>query len=538
MPALVQEKVPYIILHVQNLETSGKFYCNFLGLTRRDYPVDSKLGKNAIALGIQGTTIVLMASDCAYFTADALKTGPMAPAAGQCHPSFEVDNLDTFHRDVKYILEELHTYPEFGKVECVQEPSSDEFGKMAIYRDPDGLLFSIVQKKPEPVRHGIVLSGGGAYGAFELGVLRHLATDSVLGMAGSAHPAPAVLTGTSVGAFNAALLACRLVERGNLRTAVEDLVSIWVKQIAGDLHNNGIFRMRGDILHSADPDLLLRPGATVVEAASDAVFFARDMASRLSYFAQPGSSAARLIKMFDMSAFFSIDPLLKLIENNISWDTLRQSACELNLATTDWTTGRAHEFSYVPEGSRRLRRGDEEELTAQNLCEAVLASTAIPGVFRPVKVHTSTIGRDGTTTRPFVDGGLVMNSPLNPAIDAHASVVHLICLNPEVDSLAMSPVNSTVDVFQRSLTTAVANHVATDLKRAKLINSIAGVARHGAGELYRAVTIHRYHPAPEHLGGVTGILDFSLEHIDALMAEGERAAREHNCTRAGCVLAS
>lgn len=537
MPALVQDKVPYIILHVDNLATSGKFYCDFLGLVRRDYPVDSTLGKNAIALGIQGTTIVLMAKDCAYFTADALRTGPLAPTAGQCHPSFEVNDLDAFHRDVKYVLEGLHTYPEFDKVECVQEPSSDEFGKLAIYRDPDGLLFSVVEKKPLPVRHGIVLSGGGAYGAFELGVLRHLAADPVLGMAGSAHPAPAVLTGTSVGAFNAAVLACRLVERGNFRTAVEDLVSIWVRQIAGDLHNNGVFRLRGDILHDADPDLLLRPGATVLEAATDALFFARDMASRLSYFASAGGSATRLLKMFDISAFFSTDPLRKLVEDNISWDTLCQSACELSLATTDWTTGRSHEFSYVPKGSARLRRADEEVMTAQNIWEAVLASTAIPGVFRPVDVHTSLISRDGITTRPFVDGGLVMNTPLNPAIDACASVVHLISLNPDVDSLAMSPVNSTVDVFQRSLTTAVANHVASDLKRAKLINSIAGVARHGAGELYRPVTVHRYHPAPEHLGGVAGILDFSPEHIDALMADGERAGREHNCKLAGCVLA-
>jgi predicted acylesterase/phospholipase RssA len=213
---------------------------------------------------------------------------------------------------------------------------------------------------------------------------------------------------------------------------------------------------------------------------------------------------------------------------------LQKAPCVLRIATTDWTTGRVQEFAHYPHPRKPGAR--EEAMTPENLRDAVLASTAIPGVFRPVEVQTSMISPDGTTRRLFADGGLVMNSPLNPAIDAGATVIHLIGVDPEVGSLTLSPIDNTVEVLQRSLTTAVASHIESDMDRARLVNRIAGVVRHEhSDDFYRAVTIHRYNPSKDCLGGVAGLLDFSASHIQALMENGEKVAREHKCETAGCV---
>jgi len=80
MAALVSREGPVNILHVENLVTSGKSYCEILGLARRDYPVDSELGKNAIAPGVQGTTIVLMASEAAPQVGASERTGAEVPS--------------------------------------------------------------------------------------------------------------------------------------------------------------------------------------------------------------------------------------------------------------------------------------------------------------------------------------------------------------------------------------------------------------------------------------------------------------------------
>ena len=66
---------------------------------------------------------------------------------------------------------------------------------------------------------------------------------------------------------------------------------------------------------------------------------------------------------------------------------------------------------------------------------------------------------------------------------------------------------------------------------------MAGVVRRKhSDDFYRPLTIHRYHPSPSVLGGLSGILDFSERHINALIQNGIRMVQQHNCKEAGCVL--
>ena len=507
----VYDRIPYVIVFVDDLERSRRFYLDQLGLPRREFALASRLG--GVGVGIQGTTLILLDERRAGRQLPQGE-GEDAPAPGHCYPSFGVPDLAAFHERATA-----------QGVQCAQPPRADEFGAFAVYRDPDGLLFSVVQAAKPAFRHALVLSGGGALGAFELGVVRQLAEDPVL-------PTPEILTGTSVGAFNAAVLACTLTPERTLRQAADHLIEVWRKQVAGDLQNNGVFRIRGDLLRYLDPGAMRRGGLQALgELLEDAAFLTMDFSRRAVHLAtsrEPISS--RLAGMFDVSSLLSTEPLKQLVARNISYAQLRASPRVLKLAATDWRTGHLRLFTCHPAGRRPPHPGrDEVEIDEENARLAVLASAAIPGVFPPVAIPP-----EGD---PYVDGGVVMNSPLNPAIDAGADVIHLICLNPDVDLLPLRDPSNTVEVLQRFLVAAVAGNVSADLDRARFTNSVAGVARRRrTGDLYRPVTVHRYHPPPGNLGGVAGMLDFSRAHLDALIEDGVQCVRRHDCERAGCLI--
>ena len=518
----VSNHLPYIIYYVRDLEISRKFYTERLGFRVRDFPVVSSMGKTACALSIQGTTILLMSSAAGeiFFSSDF---GQHAPRPGQCFPGYRVEDIDAFHRNALA-----------SSVECLQEPRVDEFGSFGVYRDPDDLLFTVVQNKPAAEKHGIVFSGGGALGAFEIGVLQVLARRGI--------PIPTVITGTSVGGFNAAVLACELGAGRTMVQAAEALTARWQDKIAGGFHDNGVYRVRGDmsrLLLSGLP-----PGTVLSELAGDAGYFTVDSAKRLAHAAMSsGSLGKRISEVVDLSSVFSTEPLWDLVRNSMDFSQLAQSPSVLKLATTDWRSGALKIFTHFPSDeasaggaqSRRIRPW-EEEITAETFVDAVMASTAIPGVFPTVVVNTR--GHNGKLERRhFADGGLVMNTPLNPAIEGEATTIHLICLNPLVEELPMDTLENTMDTLTRALVAAVAGMISNDLEQVKLVNRIAGIVRRKHSDhFYEAVTVHRYHPNIGNLGGLAGLLDFSGAHIQALINDGLDVAEGHDCKRDGCVI--
>ena len=69
----------------------------------------------------------------------------------------------------------------------------------------------------------------------------------------------------------------------------------------------------------------------------------------------------------------------------------------------------------------------------------IMASTAIPGFFPPVEVGS----------QAFVDGGVLMNTPLQPAIDAGADILHVIYLDPEVENIPLGHLENTLETMYR-----------------------------------------------------------------------------------------
>jgi NTE family protein len=374
-------------------------------------------------------------------------------------------------------------------------------------------------------RHGLVLSGGGARGAYEVGVLKALFAGVSPATGGRALRVE-IFTGTSVGAYNAAFLA----QEDNAGAAtVARLEDLWRRRIAETPQScgNGVYWLRADPLRWLDPGCLRQPLTLLGAAGRDAVFWS---GYALAYGAQllsaPGPLRLRALETVNLAALFSPQPLDELLADTIDLDRLRASASTLAVVASDWINGKVKVFR-------------KPDITERLGTDAILASAAIPGVFPPVEV-------DGAAC---VDGALLMNTPLKPAIRDGAEVLHVIYLDPQVSSLPFPPLPNTLDTLGRLYTILLAAQLNGDLRTAATVNEEMAVLGHGrraelpvararrqaAGPPYRPLEIHRYRPQTG-LGGIEGLLDFRLAHIDNLIARGYEDALHHDCRASACIL--
>jgi NTE family protein len=380
------------------------------------------------------------------------------------------------------------------------------------------------------LREAVVLSGGGAKGAFEVGVLKALAA--------GASPATGyqpigvdIYTGTSVGAYNATFLA----SRGGmpLTVAVARLEEVWRQRIANTPEHcgNGVYRVRGLPFQGLSPGCFLNPVQSLIELGMDGAFFGNFLLRRgVDFLTSQAPLGARVPELVDLSAFFSPQPLEALVAQTLDLGLLPASPCSLTIAASNWRNGKLRLFG--KEDVARLGR------------DTVLASASIPGLFPPVTI-------EGT---PFVDGSVLMDTPLRPALQAGAQVVHVIYLDPFVEEIPFPDLPNTPDTIYRLYSILVASQIGKDLAMADRINlslavagggaegrlgdllTVAGrLAQRPAGRAYRQVTIHRYRPHQD-LGGAGGLLDFRSETIDRLVGLGYANAAQHDCRQEGCSL--
>lgn len=365
----------------------------------------------------------------------------------------------------------------------------------------------------------IVLSGGAAYGAYEVGVLKALHEKQGFD--------PEIITGTSVGAYNAAILAGDSIGR---------LEEVWRTEIPEQgLRGNGVFRIRGNPMSYLGP----KPPSVWSRMFGDTASLARSIFDRSGAFlVSRGGPATRLSEFVDISAFLSCEPLHRTIARTVSLERIRNSTRKLLIIATDWQNG-------VP------RIFENQDMTDADGESVILASTAIPGIFPPVSVQ-------GTI---YVDGGVVMNTPLKPAIQAGADDVHVISAVPPVSKIDPDELDNSLEAMIRVLQIHLAGAIREDAATAAWINAgmdamdrvyeggeiesvhvrdflrVAGQIRKAAerGARYRRLTIHHYHPQGS-LGEPTGLLDFRRPHIEYLIERGYQDASRHVCSECGCIV--
>jgi NTE family protein len=161
-----------------------------------------------------------------------------------------------------------------------------------------------------------------------------------------------------------------------------------------------------------------------------------------------------------------------------------------------------------------------------------MASCSLPMLFPPVEI-------DGGV---FCDGGVVMNSPLKPAIDAGAEEIYVIDLTPPPASYQPG----TLSLAYHLLSAQFGSALSRDIDYARDRNShflaayedgraptgvleIPRLERGPGGAVARRTSKYRYlritviRPSAD-LGGLEGFLKFEPESARTLIAAGERDA--------------
>jgi len=253
-------------------------------------------------------------------------------------------------------------------------------------------------------RVGLVLSGGGARGAFQVGVWEVL-RDHPRGL----RRLPAVVSGTSAGALNGALIAAG-------RTP-QEMLEFWL-----DLGDHPPVRANERFFASLERALgklaLIEPTRRLHRRRREARIGLKQLlrhplhklsgrlASGLEYLLTARfDSVSRLLDAIDTTFLFSTAPVRARLIDAIGGPFVPKTDVRLALNAVDVRTGQVVRFVNAPP-DRHLDNDDSAYHVGAISVDMVLASASIPLLFNPVRIH----GRD------LWDGGLLVNTPLAPTI--------------------------------------------------------------------------------------------------------------------------
>lgn len=271
---------------------------------------------------------------------------------------------------------------------------------------------------------GLVLSGGGAKGAYEAGVVKALINAKIKFD---------VIAGTSVGGLNALLIASN---------QIDDLVRIWEEKTT----NKSVFTLNPKLkLKFSFADILL-------------------LLPIISFF-WLGKKVVKVISKVNSIADSS--PLRNLLKEAINIDSLKSSGNTLILTGTNLQTGDEETFVKKENGKFFIKRKnyikevkdkDFEKMTIS----ATMATSAIPIAFIPEVISGF----------QYIDGGVGNNTPLMNAIKAGCKDIFTILLKPPQRSPLDTKFDSLVLIGARTLEIFLENTTEEDFQRAQLINDV------------------------------------------------------------------
>jgi NTE family protein len=364
---------------------------------------------------------------------------------------------------------------------------------------------------------GLVLSGGGARAAYEVGVLKALLN----GRSPTTDYQPLdfqIVAGTSAGSVNACLLLSAIQE--GIPAAARYIENVWLNDLAqapGQCGNK-VFRLRADPVQILDPEYWLpHPLTSLSLLARDYAFLTQQSLKRGAnlLFARE-QLGQKVLELVDFSSLISTDIFEKVLSQRIILANVRSSPKVLRISCTDWRAGRAKTFT---------NSSMEDEVGYK----IIMASSAIPGVFPAVEI-------EGVI---YVDGGVVMNTPLKPAIDSGADILHVIYADPAPSSMALPKLPNTAATISRALEMTLSTMLKQDIQLAAKVNlqvaaaNTAGCVQNQSGEPHRSVVIHRYGSSQAQ---EVGWLSFGRDGLKHLIDLGFKDTVEHDCQRNECVL--
>ncbi len=234
-----------------------------------------------------------------------------------------------------------------------------------------------------PKKIGLVLAGGGARAAYQVGVLKGIAELEPVGVP---NPFP-IISGTSAGAINGAALA---IYAPHFQGAVRRLCSVWE-----NFHVSHVFR--------SDPLGMLQNSSLWM------------LAMLLGGLGK-----------YNPQALLNRQPLYELLTQRLPCERIQKSIDAgfveaFGVSCSGYTSGQSVTFFQGQEDIQpwhRVRRvGVRSVITTEHL----MASSALPFIFRPEKIHHEFYG----------DGSMRQMAPLSPAL--HMGAERLLVIGVRLD---------------------------------------------------------------------------------------------------------
>ncbi len=276
---------------------------------------------------------------------------------------------------------------------------------------------------PAQGRAGLVLTGGGARAAYQVGVLK--AVRDILGNP-TKNPFP-ILCGTSAGAINAAALA---VFADNFTQAVGNLLDVWE-------------HMRCELVYRTDVASIMGRGLRWLGALS-------------------WISRQNPISLLDNA------PLRGMLEKFLPFDRIQQnidagSLYAVSVTASGYTSGQSVAFFQGVSGLEGWERQQRIGAAVPLKLEYLLASSALPFIFPAVKVHREYFG----------DGSMRQIAPVSPALHLGADRIVVVGTGRQSADEARSRSNiypSLAQIAGHALNSIFLDSLMVDIERLERIN--------------------------------------------------------------------
>ena len=273
---------------------------------------------------------------------------------------------------------------------------------------------------------GLIMTGGGARAAYQVGVLRAL---SELLPRGASNPFP-IICGTSAGAINAAVLA---VDADNFRRGVRRLVTVWKNFRAHHVY-------RSDL-----PGVARNSSRWVFTGLTGGVF------------------TRRPVSLLDNA------PLVTLLRRNLDFGALERCIASgalraFSVTCSGYTSGQSVTFFQghpeLAPWERARRIGVAMPISVEHL----VASSALPFIFPPVHINREYFG----------DGSMRQIAPISPALHLGADRLLIIGVGRQLqrqpDRVRTVSYPSLAQIAGHALNSIFLDSLEVDLERLQRIN--------------------------------------------------------------------
>ena len=280
--------------------------------------------------------------------------------------------------------------------------------------------------RPPKDRVGLVLTGGGARAAYQVGVLRAI---SEMLPADAPCPFP-IICGTSAGAINATVLAANA---GNFRRGVRLLMTVWK-----NFHVHHVYR--------ADPLGVIHNSAKWIGAALTG-----------------GLGRTTPISLLDNS------PLARLVGTRLDFGGVQQSIDRgslyaFSITCSGYTSGQSVTFYQGAPGLEPWQRARRIGIPATIGLEHLMASSALPFIFPATHINREFFG----------DGSMRQIAPVSPALHLGANRLFVIGVGrqypSQLERIKTESYPSLAQIAGHCLNSIFLDSLEVDLERLQRIN--------------------------------------------------------------------